>query len=269
MNPTRRSEAEWLRFYREDLRIVTDEQWEAAHARLRRVRTSMSTAIGNRAIVRRDYESKYLLTGFVRCATCGGSITVVSRKSGKRRAYFYGCLTNCKRGASICPNDLVLPIDRVNDAVLKALAGDVLRQAVVSAIIDGFLEELLPTNIEARVDELRRRLRTLDTKIQHLTAAIEQGGASLPSIIALLSERQKERDALVAEIASAETMHQIHVDRAAIEAKVQSRVADWRQLLSGSVADGRQLLREVLEAPLRLTPDGNTYRSQRRWQRAS
>jgi hypothetical protein len=59
---------------------------------------------------------------------------------------------------------------------------------------------------------------------------------------------------------SAQTLHQIHVDRAAIEAKVQRAVADWRGLLSGSVADGRQLLREVLEAPLRFTPDGRTYR---------
>jgi hypothetical protein len=30
--------------------------------------------------------------------------------------------------------------------------------------------------------------------------------------------------------------------------------------MSGSVADGRQLLREVPEAPLRFTPDGKTYR---------
>jgi hypothetical protein len=46
----------------------------------------------------------------------------------------------------------------------------------------------------------------------------------------------------------AETLHQIHVNRVAIEMKVQRAVADWRGLLSGSVEDGRQLLREVLES---------------------
>ena len=183
----------------------------------------------------------------MRCATCGGSITVVSRSHGRHRAYFYGCLANWKRGATICPNDLVLPIDRVNDAVLKAIAGDVLRPAVVSAIIDGFLEQLLPANVESRVEELRRELRVLDTKIQNLTAAVEHGGGNLPSIIALLLDRQTERDALLTEMGSAQTLHQIHVDRTTIEAKVQHAVADWRGLLSGSVADGRQLLREVLE----------------------
>ena len=117
---------------------------------------------------------------------------------------------------------------RVNHAVLKTIAGDVLRPAVVSAIIDSFLRQLLPANIESRVDALWRELRVLDAKIQNLTAAIEQGGGSLPSVLALLSERQKQRDALLAEIGSAETRHQIHLDRAAIEVKVQRAVADWR-----------------------------------------
>jgi hypothetical protein len=39
-------------------------------------------------------------------------------------------------------------MNRVNDTVLEALAGDVLRPAVVSAIIDGVLEQLLPRNID-------------------------------------------------------------------------------------------------------------------------
>jgi hypothetical protein len=247
--------------HRKDLRIVSDELWAAVQTHTRRAQTGMTRAIGKRrAVVRRDYESKYLLTGFVRCATCGGSVGVVSRSHGRKRAYFYGCTVNWKRGASICPNDLVLPIDRVNDAVLKAIAGDVLKPTIVRGMIDLVLEQLVPANIESRVEDLRRQQRTLDTKIQNLTAAIEQGGANLPSIIALLTERQKERDALVGEIASAETLHRIDVDRAAIEADVQKTVADWRGLLNGSVQDGRQMLREVLEAPLKFTPDGKTYR---------
>jgi hypothetical protein len=200
VNPTRRPPSEWVRTVREDLRIISEELWTAAHARLHQARVTLATAIGQRALVRRDYESKYLLTEFVRCATCGGSITVVSRQHGAERAYFYGCLTNWKRGA-ICRNDLVLPIDRVNDAVLKALAGDVLRPAVVSAIIDGFLAAILPADVETRVEALQCDLRALDTKI-----------------------------------------------------------ANWRGLLTGSVVDGRQLLREVLEAPLRFVRDGPTYR---------
>jgi hypothetical protein len=57
----------------------------------------------------------------------------------------------------------------------------------------------------------------------------------------------------------ADTLQQIQVERSSIEAKVQQAVADWRGLLTGSVADGRQLLREVLAAPLQFTPEGKTY----------
>ncbi len=104
-------------------------------------------------------------------------------------------------------------MDRVNDAVLKALAGDVLRPAVVSAIIEGVLEQLLPGNIDAQVDGFRRQLRSLDAKIQQLTDSLELGGRGLPSVIARLSERQQEREALLVEMTAAETLHKIHVDR--------------------------------------------------------
>jgi hypothetical protein len=122
----------------------------------------------------------------------------------------------------------------VDDAVLQALGGDVLRPAMVSAIIDGVLAALVAANVDTRVEELRQQLRVLDSKIQHLTVAVEQGGATLPSIIARLSERQQERDALVAAFSQANTLKQIQVDRAAIEHTVQQQVANWRGLLRGS-----------------------------------
>lgn len=41
---------------------------------------------------------------------------------------------------------------------------------------------------------------------------------------------------------------------------MQATVANWRELLRGSVAAARQMLREVLEAPLRFERKGKTYR---------
>jgi hypothetical protein len=62
-------------------------------------------------------------------------------------------------------------------------------------------------------------------------------------------------------VGSAETLYQIHVDRAAIEAEVQNEIAGWRALLTAaSVVDGRELLRKVLAEPLRFTPDGKVCR---------
>ena len=61
--PTTRPEAEWLRFDRPELRIVSDEAWHAAHARLGGIRSQLATAKGGQAVGRRhDRDSKYLLS---------------------------------------------------------------------------------------------------------------------------------------------------------------------------------------------------------------
>ena len=96
-----RPSSDWVSLQVEELRIVSDELWEAAHVRLRGIRTQLAVSQGDRPIDRRDVESKYLLSGFARCATCGGSLSVVSRKYGGRRKFFYGCLAFWKRGTTV------------------------------------------------------------------------------------------------------------------------------------------------------------------------
>src|SRR3954469_11271960 len=50
-------------------------------------------------------------------------------------------------------------------------------------------------------------------------------------------------------------INQIHMDRPAIEQKVQTQVTRWQELVASAVvSDGRQLLNEVLEGPLKFTP---------------
>src|SRR5207237_7313061 len=125
-----RPDAEWLRQDAPALRIVSEDTWQAAHARLRGIRAALVTAEGTRAIIKRstrDVESKYLLRGFARCGVCGGSFGVMSRSHGRTRACFYGCIANHKRGHTVCGNGLQLPIERVDEAVLGTLGGDVLR----------------------------------------------------------------------------------------------------------------------------------------------
>lgn len=76
--PSPRPESDWLRIDAPQLRIVTDEQWTAAHRRLGGIPMKLETAQGARPIVRRDVESPYVLSGFARCGQCGG--TPQSRK---------------------------------------------------------------------------------------------------------------------------------------------------------------------------------------------
>ena len=115
-----------------------------------------------------------------------------------------------------------------------------------------------PEQPETTLGALDRELRALDGKIAHLMAAVERGGA-LDPLIAQLRARQQDRERLLAAIASARTVDRLHLDRAAIEATVQAQVAHWRASLTGSIDDGRTLLREVLSEPLVFTPEEKGY----------
>src|SRR5262249_48435201 len=141
--PSPRPESEWIRIPMPTLRIVSDEQWTAAHTRLTAIRTQLFRATGGRlGVRRRDIESPYLLSGFARCAVCGGSLGVMSGSSTRVSERLYGCRAYLKRGTSVCGNALRLPISRVDDAVLKTIAGDLLRPPVIMAVVNGVLEQL-------------------------------------------------------------------------------------------------------------------------------
>jgi hypothetical protein len=45
-----------------------------------------------------------------------------------------------------------------------------------------------------------------------------------------------------------------------METEVRDKLAAWRSLLTRQTQDGRALLREILEGPIRFMPDGKMYR---------
>ena len=71
-----RPRSEWLSVPVPHLRIVSEEQWLAAHARLDGVRQTYLRGTDGRVWGRpgRSAESKYLLPGLARCGTCNGSM---------------------------------------------------------------------------------------------------------------------------------------------------------------------------------------------------
>ena len=91
--------------------------WEAAQDRMNRTRATIATANGPRAIVQLYIGSKYLLSGFTRCATCGWSMTVITRSHGKTRTAFLGCLSHHKRDPHVCPNGELVPLAHADDAM--------------------------------------------------------------------------------------------------------------------------------------------------------
>ena len=59
-----------------------------------------------------------LLTGFLRCAVCGGGLAHV-RKNNKSKRYY--CVERSRRGATVCSNSAGVPMKALDDHVLVAL----------------------------------------------------------------------------------------------------------------------------------------------------
>ena len=99
-----RPTSEWVVTKLDRLRIVNDEVWANGHDSLRTRQKSfgLKRALPRLAVSR---DSKYLLSGFVRCGVCGGSIV----QSWQALKSVYRCWYNWSRGPAVCTNTLTVP----------------------------------------------------------------------------------------------------------------------------------------------------------------
>lgn len=253
-----RPSTEWMSVNAPALRIVPEQLWQSVQVRLARIRAGLQEASGGRMGVRqRDVDSNYLLPGFARCAVCGSGMAVMSRNHGANRAHFYGCLANHKRGAAVCANGVQIRMENVDRAVLGALASDVLKPEVVDAVIRGVIDAMSPDRQRGGQLDVAAELVAVDREIARLTEAIATAG-DIPPLVAALQGRQARRTQLLA--ARQPSRHTSAPSRHTLEQAVRARLEDWRGLLTRNVQGARQLLREVLEGPLKFTPENGAYR---------
>ena len=250
---------EWVEVDAPHLRVVPEALWTAAQARgIERCARYLKGTGGKRhGRPHRDVDSKYLLSGFARCATCGGGMCVRSRSHRGRRVHLYGCTSYWKRGHTVCPNRLELPMGDADDAVLAAVAGVVLAPDVVDEVVAGALYAFGPEQSDRDRHERQRARAKLAAEIERLTDAIEAGGRLMP-LVERLKQRQTEHDALEAELV--QVAQPMCVDPRLLERSVRTCLGDWRGLLRRHTSHGRDFLRTVLTGKIAFTPprDGAT-----------
>ena len=143
--------------------------------------------------------------------------------------------------------------ERIEDAVLRVLGGDVLRPEVISAVLDGIFAALAPEAIAPNLERARAELATVEREIARLVEALAYGG-EMESVVAALKARQGHQQELRETITAASTIRP-RLDRNAVERQVRKRLTQWRALLAADTQEGRQLFREVLAGPIGFTPE--------------
>ena len=243
-----RSEDQWERKSVPHLRIVSDELWEAAHARMAAARSAMNLYRGRGAL------SRYLLPGLARCAWCNGGMQVRTRTRSGGDARYYACTSYFHRGDTVCRNAVQMPMEMIDRAVLARL-----RELVTVDIVDGALVRLRELHdTQAGLDPrapVEAELASINPKLEHLAEAIATAGA-VPTLMHRLQALDARRQALLDRIATMPATRPVpQIDWATVTRDARKAVREWwQELLGEDVPRTRRVLRALLEEPLRFTP---------------
>lgn len=180
---------EWIIKEVPDLRIVSDELWQATKERQQAVKLTRTTSgqeAGNHFRDRR--RPKYLFSGLTQCGCCGGGYTMIS-------ADLVGCATARNKGT--CSNRLNIRRDRIEARVLTALRDRLMDPALFAAFCDEYTREVNRARIEARttLEAAREEIARIDRELKKLIQAITDG---VPG--ATLKDQFVEREARKAEL---------------------------------------------------------------------
>lgn len=164
-----RPAAEQVAVTREELRLVSDDLWEAVQARFQE-----RDGKPNRR------PTKGVLSGLLVCA-CGGSITlsgVVTNGVGYR---YLECSWHRNRGPAVCQNDRRFREDRILWEIADYLKREILDpgrlQRLAAAVTRRLQEEAKRAAKSKAVVVARVRVQELRRRQKNLLRAIEEGGA--------------------------------------------------------------------------------------------
>jgi hypothetical protein len=153
-------EHEWITTEVPHLRIIDDAAWE----RVRAIKSQYTSRVGNRRQTK-----KRLLTGFVKCGRCGGSMTIVNRKR-------YYCSAKRERGT--CDSTVGIAAAELEDRVLDGLRDILLgEEELIETFVTEFKAEVarLRKQQSARDRQARKELDKVNKAISRCLKYITEG----------------------------------------------------------------------------------------------
>ena len=230
-----RPDADWLTVAREDLRIVSEELWEAAHRRLGDRRESYQRWRNGRGAVPAGHavRRQYFLAGFGRCSCCGASMQVVSRKSGQNgdRNFRYSCASYWNRGRDVCRNGLGADMAIADAAIRELLRNEVLgRPRVIERALERAVELLQASPAKPTRQALERELAAVERELANLADTAASGGA-VPVILERLNDRDLEQKRLRAELARLQGRERPLRNTKGLKDELRALLNRWDELL--------------------------------------
>jgi site-specific DNA recombinase len=254
---------DWIRVPAPVLRIVSDEAWQAAHARLDAgraiyLRGTEGRRFGRPAI---GNPSPYLLTNLASCALCGDALRVRTRSHGSSRARFYGCAGYHDRG--VCGNNQDIPMADADGVVIEALLDDLITPDIIADAVDGALALVAGDDgVEhRRRGLLEQEVGKVERERTRLSEAIAAGG-ELSGLLEALRAREGRLTALRTELAAISQPRGCQAfDAQRVRKELLALGQQWRQVLIEGPEHARPIIAKLLTGRVTFRP-----LERRRWQ---
>ena len=238
-------ETKWIVESVPHLRILDDHLWNLVKERQRVSRSRVMTKDkGIRS--ERARRPRYLLSGLLKCGTCGGGFSKISQTH-------YGCSTARNKGT--CDNLLTLRRDELEAKVLDGLRHQLMHPEMVKTFIDEFHREWNRQAAEhdVRRDRVTHDLEKTEREVRRLIEAIKAGvpGAAVKDEMTTLEARRAD---LLGQLEAAPPpMPRLHPNIAEI---YRQKIASLGEALNDEHTrlEAAECIRELIEE-IRLVPE--------------
>ncbi len=209
-----RPEAEWIESRDEALRIVPDELFQRVQKRLKIAASrSHPNNKGGRP-------ARYLLSGLMTCASCGGHYVVANTRA-------YTCSSQTNGRDPLCAQKRRLPRQQVESRLLEGVKEKLLAPSVVKDALRQAQKRLREVKRQKRADPnvLQDQLATIDRQISDVVDTLVTVGQS-GALTAKLAALETQRNELVRHLNASEA------DSLEIPDIIPGFAARWREVVS-------------------------------------
>lgn len=220
------------------LRIIAADLWE--EVRMRQGGRTLQTT-GSQAWEQRKPE--YLLSGKVKCGTCGGGFSTV----GKDR---FGCSNSRNKGKSVCDNRTGITRQALEGRILTLLKDRLMDPDLVRLFAQEYVAErnrLASAHVDDRAIKEQQIAKLIKDQDLLVDAMLKSGAAAqIHARIKKLEDRQRVLEAELAQAPAKAAVLRIHPEMAGVWA---NRIGD---LVAGLETDGsggpaREAVRGLIE----------------------
>ncbi|CAN5237475.1 hypothetical protein BH11PSE5_BH11PSE5_27100 [soil metagenome] len=217
-------ESEWIRAEAPQLRIVSDDIWQAVKERQDALAVQYKPTIDgvHSAQANRMHLARrpvHLLSGLIECGECSGKIGVAV--NGR-----YGCLNHHRR--HICSNNRTILREALEQRVLAGLQERLVSPEKVQAAVAAYADYINRENREqrAQVEADRRALEKIDKATAGIMTAIEDG-LYQPAMKARIAELERQKADIADRMAQApQAIPDVHPGIAEIYKRQIGRLRD-------------------------------------------